>query len=157
MRYVDMNRKGISPLIAAVLLIAFTLAVAAIVSGFFTSIAKTGTTQISTGFALQVNCTKAAIEVVDAFCTVNAITVAATNTGPISLTDVSIIAKNGVDETCLGTFAGGNFGPSNLTAFNFTCGSEWAASDVLQLVRVTANCQNEKAISAEKSNINEVC
>ncbi len=149
-------KKGISPLIAAVLLVAFTLAVAAIVSGFLTSVAKTGTTQISTGFALQVNCTKAAMEVVDAFCNSNIVTIATANTGSISLSDVSVVAKNAADETCLGTFSGA-FGQANLTAYNITCASEWATNDVLQFVRVTANCLGEKAISAERSNINDVC
>ena len=148
--------KGISPLIAGVLLIAFTLAVAAIVSGFFTSIAKTGTSQISTGFAFQVNCTKAALEIADAICSSNVVTLAVANTGAIALSDVSIVLKDAADETCLGTF-GGTIGPGNLTAYNVTCASEWTTSDVLQFARVTGNCLSEKAVSAERSNINDAC
>ncbi len=51
--------------------------------------------------------------------------------------------------------------PGVSRAYRFDCnatgGATWSASDVLDYVRVTANCQNEKAISAEKSNIGDLC
>jgi len=55
--------KGISPLIAGVLLIAFTLAVAAIISGWLTSLTKTTTEKTEKGVSTQVECSKAVIEI----------------------------------------------------------------------------------------------
>ena len=159
--------KGISPLIAAVLLIAFTLAVAAIVSGFLSTIAKTGTTQISTGFALQVNCTKAALDIVDAAC-VNHLglsgvvnnSVAIANVGPVALTSPQIYVRSVSQKVCVGLFTDTlNPGISRVYRINCTSTSTgaWGTADVLQYVRVTANCLNEKAISIERDNIGDAC
>ncbi len=56
--------KGISPLIATVLIVAFTLAVAAIIGGWLTSISRTETSTIESGMATQIECTKAQIDIV---------------------------------------------------------------------------------------------
>ncbi len=56
--------KGISPLIATVLIVAFTLAVAAIVGGWLTSISRTETSTIESGMATQMECTKGALDIV---------------------------------------------------------------------------------------------
>ena len=56
--------KGISPLMATVLIVAFTLAVAAIIGGWLTSISRTETSTIESGMATQIECTKAQIDIV---------------------------------------------------------------------------------------------
>jgi len=56
--------KGITPLMATVLLVAFTLAVAAIIGGWLTSISRTETAMIESGLSTQIECTKALIDIV---------------------------------------------------------------------------------------------
>jgi len=56
--------KGISPLMATVLIVAFTLAVAAIIGGWLTSISRTETSTIESGMSTQIECTKAQIDIV---------------------------------------------------------------------------------------------
>ena len=53
--------KGISPLIAGVLMIAFTLAVAAIISGWLTSVTRTTTEEASENIETQASCSNAAL------------------------------------------------------------------------------------------------
>ena len=59
-------QKGISPLIAGVLMVAFVLAVAAVVGGWFTSVTKTQTREVGSGINQQVECSKAVIDILDA-------------------------------------------------------------------------------------------
>ena len=75
-------KKGISPLIAGVLLIAFTLAVAAIISGWLTSLTKTTTEKTEKGVSTQVECSKAVIEIEK----VTSSDVIIHNSGSVSLT-----------------------------------------------------------------------
>ena len=126
MYVIIMNKKGISPLIAGVLMIAFTLAVAAIVSGFLTSVAKTGTTQISTGFALQVNCTKAALDIIDASCINTAstsanVTVALANVGPVALTAPQFYARSSAGQICTVITFTDSLSPGGARVYRLNC------------------------------------
>lgn len=56
--------KGISPLMATVLIVAFTLAVAAIIGGWLTSISRTETATIESGMSTQIECAKGALDIV---------------------------------------------------------------------------------------------
>ena len=49
---------------ATVLIVAFTLAVAAIIGGWLTSISRTETSTIESGMSTQIECTKAQIDIV---------------------------------------------------------------------------------------------
>ena len=73
--------KGISPLLAGVLMIAFTLAVAAIIGSWLTSISRTGTSQVESGFATTVNCSKGGLDIVSI---PDATNIVIQNTGQIS-------------------------------------------------------------------------
>jgi len=86
--------KGISPLIAGVLLIAFTLAIAAIVSGWLVSLTKTTTKKVETGVSTQVECSKGNIEIeeVKFNSTANTTIVLLHNTGTTDLTGGFIIS-----------------------------------------------------------------
>ncbi len=145
--------RGISPIIASVLMIAFTLAVAALVGGWLTSTVREETTQVGTGFALQVNCTKAVLDIIDAVCVTNNITIGVSNTGPVSLKSPSIYAR-AVDETpCIVSYSD-TIAPGASVIFRNNCGF---SGKTLSFVRVSANCQDQVAISMEKSNIADAC
>jgi flagellin-like protein len=75
--------KGISPLLATVLLIAITLTVAAILGSWFTSLTRTQTGIIEQNVKTQVNCSSANLEIVDVTCsnTTQKIQVIITNLG----------------------------------------------------------------------------
>ncbi len=145
--------KGISPLIAGVLLIAFTLAVAAIIGGWLTSTVREETTQVGTGFALQVNCTKAALDIIDAVCVTNNITIGVSNTGPISVKSPSIYARATDETPCIVTYTD-TIAPGSSVVFRNNCGF---TGKTLQFVRVSANCQDQVAIIMEKNNIGDAC
>jgi len=92
--------KGVSPLLAGVLMIAFVLAVAAIVGGWLTSIAKTETSTIETGMTAQLNCSKGVLSIVDIS---DQTTIIVHNLGYIDLTGFSIACNGSItsDSTTL--------------------------------------------------------
>jgi flagellin-like protein len=60
--------KGISPLIATVLLIAFTLSVAGLLGGWFSGLTKTQTETIEKSSGETMNCTGSLVSIVDVLC-----------------------------------------------------------------------------------------
>ena len=64
-----MERKGISPLIAAVLLIAFTMAVAAILTAWVTTFTEETAEQVGDEGEAQVSCSFAGLSIYDASAT----------------------------------------------------------------------------------------
>lgn len=84
--------KGISPLIAGVLLIAFTLAVAAIISGWLSGVMRTTVTQVEKGTEEQVECSKGILEIIGNKCDGGDLTIVIQNTGTINLTSFSVYA-----------------------------------------------------------------
>ena len=59
--------KGISPLIAAVLLIAFTVAIATLVMGWFSTFTRTTTTSVTNSTSLAINCADARVTIRDVY------------------------------------------------------------------------------------------
>ena len=59
--------KGISPLIAAVLLIAFTVAIATLIMGWFSSFTRTTTTAVSNSTTQAINCADARVSIRDIY------------------------------------------------------------------------------------------
>lgn len=144
------------------MIIAFTLAAAGIISGWLTSTVRTSTETVGGGMETQMECAKAALDIADALCVDNNVTVVVTNIGSISVYTPSIYARASDDTTCVydtaagtGTIQGGS---SAIYSFNCTqlSGSDWK-SKTLDFVRVTSNCQNKTAIYAEQTNINDKC
>ena len=79
---------------ATVLLVAFTLAVAALVGGWLTSMSRTETESIESGFSTTVNCTKASIDIVD----VNTDDIIIANVGPVDLSgDFAVVCGTNVN------------------------------------------------------------
>jgi flagellin-like protein len=85
--------KGISPLIAAVLLIAFTVAIGGIVSIFFTSFTKQTTSGVSSQGQALISCTGSAptVDLVRYNSTLgNMVNITYTNPGAITLQNIVI-------------------------------------------------------------------
>lgn len=59
--------KGVSPLIAAVLLIAFTVAIATLIMGWFSSFTRSTTTSVTNATTLAVNCADARVSILDVY------------------------------------------------------------------------------------------
>lgn len=87
-------RKGISPLIATVLLIAFTLSIAGLLGGWLSSLTKTQTETLEKTSREVVNCTGAIIDIVDVSCssTNKQFKVTVSNIGSVDMYDFSIFA-----------------------------------------------------------------
>ncbi len=153
--------KGIEPMIAAVLMIAFTLAVAALVGGWLTSTIRQETTQVGTGFALQVNCTKAVLDIVDVVCTNTAgaaanVTITLANTGPVSLTGPTFLFRSNAQDICSASFT--DTIASGATAlFRVNCSTlGFDNTDFLSYARASLNCQNQITVFADKS-LSDLC
>ena len=84
--------KGISPLIAAVLLIAFTVAIATLIMGWFSTFTRTTTTTVTNTTALAVNCADARVTIRDVYIQAGAsglTNVLIENTGYAYITDIA--------------------------------------------------------------------
>jgi len=87
-------KKGITPLLATVILIALTLAVAALIGSWLTSVTRMQTGIIEEDIQTQVNCSSALLEISDVICSndTQKIQVAITNMGyDIPLYDFSTL------------------------------------------------------------------
>jgi flagellin-like protein len=145
--------KGVSPLIATVLILAFTLAVALIVGTWLSFVTKKETEIVESGMKQQINCTKAVLEVVDAKCTDNDLTIAIANLGPIELTDPHFYARltNGTSATWS---TNNTISPGGQLINKTSPG--WDGG-TLDYVVVTALCAGTTGIKAEKSDIGDPC
>ena len=88
--------KGLSELIAVVLIIAFVVAVAAIVATFSTGFTRGQITKVQREGGETVDCTSAAVEIVEDSVSKSGSTLYVTvkNTGRLDLGDVDIVFRN---------------------------------------------------------------
>lgn len=142
-----MKRKGISPIIASVLLLAVSLAVVGIFSGWAPQLAQDVTDRTENSTLETLNCNEASMEIRSAFWSGSDVTVALRNSGSQDLSQVSIVAYDS-DQTILAQTTGVSVGAGNITeqtissvssepaeveAFSGTCGSVTASiSDINQ-------------------------
>lgn len=91
-----MNRKGISPIVAAVLLVAVTLSVVGIFSGWAPNLIKDVTDETGNSTIQTLNCDQASIDIGPAFynSTSDELTVAVRNSGRTDLPDIIVAAFN---------------------------------------------------------------
>lgn len=149
--------KGISPLIASVLLIAFTLAVATIIGSWLTSVSKTSTQQIGGQLTQQVNCTGNVLDIVDALCHDNTVvTITLQNMGDAALTSPSfyIRAQNqtySCTNSSTDTIAAGGISKFDIPCTNFP------VNMTINYVRVTALCSGTVPVYTEKSDFTDAC
>jgi flagellin-like protein len=92
--------KGISPLIAAVMLMAFTVAIATLIMGWYSSTARSTTSSITNHTTAAVGCADARLSIQEVFIKANEsayVTVVIQNTGfgPINIEDVQIFNRTG--------------------------------------------------------------
>jgi len=87
--------KGLSPIIATVMLIALTLSIVAILATWFSSLTKKQAEDIGTGASALVNCSTANIDLVGVLCsnTTNQLQIAIDNKGQTALYDFSVLVK----------------------------------------------------------------
>lgn len=86
--------KGLSPIIATVMLIATTLSIIAILAPWFASLTKKQTGDIESGSKKLIDCTTANLELVGVICSNSShqLQIAVSNTGQTNLYDFSILA-----------------------------------------------------------------
>jgi len=153
---VEDNMKGISPLLASVLLIAFTLAVATIVGSWLTTMTKTTSETVGAGMAAQANCSKSLLDIVDVSCHSNTnVTVAVQNAGSITLISPSFYFKT-TDETTCTNSATATLSGGQISTFEINC-SNFAVNKTLNFVRVTALCQGDVSVYMEKKDFSNFC
>jgi len=87
--------KGLSPIIATVMLIALTLSIVAILATWFSSLTKSQQENIESGSARLVNCTTANLDLVGVICsnTTKQLQIAVNNLGQVDLYDFSTLAQ----------------------------------------------------------------
>jgi flagellin-like protein len=147
--------KGISPLIASVLLIAFTLGVAAVIGTWLASVSKTGTETVGGEFSRGVNCSGVILDIADAIChhTTN-VTIMLHNLGSIPLTNPSFYMKTTNQTPCVSnqtdTIAGGD-----IKRYEINC--TFPSGEILSFVRASALCEGTVSVYAEKSGFSESC
>ncbi|MDY6777803.1 MAG: archaellin/type IV pilin N-terminal domain-containing protein, partial [Candidatus Nanohaloarchaea archaeon] len=117
-----MKRKGISPLIAAVLLIAFTLAVAAILTAWVTTFTQNTTGTISNRSGQLISCSYAGLSIYDVVYNTNTeqITVSVANTGTKDLSNVTVVVFSDTGLTRSGSIAGIQTGSVQTKQINVT-------------------------------------
>jgi len=148
--------KGISPLIASVLLIAFTLGVATIIGSWLTSVSKTSTQQIGSQLTQQVNCTGNIIDIVDATCHDNTIvTVTLQSLGSASLTNPSFYIRTTNQSFTCTNITTATIAVGGISKFDITCSN--FANQIVNHVRATALCAGTVSVYSEKSDFSDNC
>jgi len=147
--------KGISPLIASVLLIAFTLGVATIIGSWLTSVSKTGTEKVGGQFGKEVNCSNVVLDIVDALCHDNTnVTVTLHNIGSRPLANPTFYIKTVNQTTCVSNQTD-TLGGGGISKYEINC--TFASGHILNFVRASALCEGVISIYAEKSDITDSC
>jgi len=150
-------RKGISPLIATVLLIAMTLAVATIIGSWFTGITKTQTEMLEENTKKQINCTGALLSISDVICssTNQQLTIAISNLGDTALYGFSTLVK--INNTYYENSTGGPtstsaLDPGEQTILVYPCSNTTYCVNnaVIESLRISpTNCPSAWTVSTE--------
>ena len=138
-------KKALSPLMASVMLIAFTMAVAALLGTWFTSMTKTETELIEEGAKKQINCTSALLDIVDVKCNSSGeLKIAINNIGLNELYGFSVFAK--INNTFYQNSTGGPgltspLDPGGQTILTYYCPAVCIANATVETIRIgTSNC-----------------
>lgn len=94
-----MTNKGISPLIAAVLLIAFTVALSTIIMGWMSSMTRETTTSVSGKVGSTLDCSNAAVSIKKVYISGTSATISVANSGYYDL-NVSATLYNSTGGSC---------------------------------------------------------
>ena len=146
--FMKLKRKGISPLIAAVLLIAITISVGVLVSRWSSVFIKQQTDTVTSDSSSKIKCQNAALRTTSGQVnsTTTNVTLTGENTGSIDLTDLqfNIVLSNGT--TINSVASPGNFTLSPGSKQKFT--SAHAATDPTNItsVRLLSKCDSSISI-----------
>lgn len=134
------SMKGISPIIASVLLVAVSLGVVGVFSGWAPELIQSITDQTSNQTEERIECDQASMEIISAFHDSNT-TVSMRNRGDVDLDEVTLVAFNSQDtiqtqaNTSLSkgdvinvTLETGSQ-PNTINAYSTKCGSVTATTD----------------------------
>ncbi|MDY6769444.1 MAG: archaellin/type IV pilin N-terminal domain-containing protein [Candidatus Nanohaloarchaea archaeon] len=131
----DSGRKGVSPLIAAVLLIAFTMAVAAILTAWVTTFTQEQTAELGNKSAKQIDCSFGQLEIFDTTSDTTWVTVAITNTGTVDFNNTSVTTLSG--GSVLGKGYLSDLGSGQTKSINVS----WSSGGAAETVRIaTQQC-----------------
>lgn len=151
-------KKGISPLVATILLIALTLGATALISGWLSSTMKSSTETVGSGISSQLSCSKVTLDIIDATCTNGGnITVVVSNLGNIAVDSPTVYVKSSQGSVCINatsnTSATIPSGGSMVIKFvtNQTSGCSPWNTESLSYVRVTSICQGKTTVYTEKT------
>lgn len=147
---------------ATVILVALTLAVAALLGSWFTTMTKTETSIIEKSMKAQVNCTSAILDIVDVICSSSSqeLRVTIHNLGDISLYDFSTFAfinNTGYTNNTGGPNSTNPLGPGEQTILTYFCDSTIYCSGDASVAKVRvspSNCPQawmEESVSASCS------
>lgn len=164
--YEELIIKGVSPLIATVLLIAFTIAVGGLISIWLTGFTQTTTQSVGTQASNSITCSNGGITLSSlGYCNGN-LTGIITNIGSISLGNLTltVIFTNSSNTQVLylkllgstvnatpSCCANLSLSPSMIQSFNFTIGGS-----NYNLFRLTSNCTGVLA-TADSSSVPVTC
>ena len=118
------SKKGISPLIASVLLIAFTVAIATLIMGWFSTITRSTTTTVGNKTSESVACSSAQISIEDIYIRQSLfanVTVIVKNTGyaTIGINSLQIYNTTGQNFST-GFIAATSLPPGSIVTYNLT-------------------------------------
>jgi len=161
---IDM-RKGVSPLIATVLLIAFTIAVGGIISVWLTQFAGTTTETVGKESQIQITCGTGGIAFNNVNYCNNNLSGEITNTGSISLGNITftVLYTNSSRELFYVNYSNGAVNkqtsccgnmvmfPAEKFNFNFPIGGS-----NYEILRVTTNCTTVRVSDEVSINKNEI-
>jgi len=143
-----LGKKGISPLIATVILIAFVIAVAGIVSTFFTGFTKEQKAGVESKAETIIDCSVATLELDNDAVSVNttdqSFYLVISNTGQEDLSGLKVIVFNSTYAgTCLTTPSSVNVGET-VTLTNSSCAS-MPSGAVVKIQVTTTTCAGVKS------------
>src|SRR3989338_6986080 len=137
------KRKGVSPLIAAVLLIAFTVAIATLVMGWFSTLTRTTTTTVTNKTTESIACSSAQLSIDDVYIRLNAtesdVHVIVKNPGFTPLGITSLQAYNTTGSNFSTGFSAGTMTKGSIVSYNITLASIPTCATFSKVI-VTSNC-----------------
>ncbi len=142
------GKKAISPLIAAVILVAFVIAVASIASTFFTGFTKEQKAAAETKGTTVIDCSNAVInldkDTVDINTTEKSFSLVVSNTGDVNLEGLRVVFYNSsYAGTCIPSPQSINVGETK-TITNSSC-SEMPSGSITKIQVTTTTCTGVKA------------
>jgi len=140
--------KGISPLIAAVLLIAFTVSVSMIIMGWFSTFTRTTTANISASTTEAIGCNAASINIEHIYLTATRGSIVVKNTGFKDLS-VSGMIVNTTGGVCSFT---GSVAKGAVTSLSGACTLFDSANDFSRAI-VTTNCGGVDDVTTDSSDV----